>query len=63
MEPPNDTERFIKVGDDTKVVVKAVGTFRILILKNSFYSDLVDTIVVQSDGTRIIGFVQNRNGN
>ena len=45
--PPSDDERFIFVGDSKKVVVKAIGTFR-LHLKIGFYSDLFGTFVVPS---------------
>jgi len=44
---PNDDERFIFVGDGKKVVVEAIGTFR-LQLKTGFYLDLFETFVVLS---------------
>ena len=44
---PSDDERFIFVGDDKKVAVEAIGTFR-LQLKTEFYLDLFETFVVPS---------------
>ena len=44
---PNDGERYIFVGDDKKVEVEAIGTFRLL-LKSSTYLDLNETFVVPS---------------
>ncbi|RDX60278.1 hypothetical protein CR513_61593, partial [Mucuna pruriens] len=43
--PPSDDERFIFVGDDNKVAVEAIGTFR-LQLKTGFCLDLFETFVV-----------------
>ncbi|KAL8157842.1 hypothetical protein AgCh_002526 [Apium graveolens] len=45
--PPIDAERFIYVGNDNKVSVEAVGTFRLL-LKTGIYLDLFETFVVPS---------------
>ncbi|RDX98774.1 hypothetical protein CR513_18263, partial [Mucuna pruriens] len=45
--PPSDDERFIFVGDDNKVAVEAIGTFR-LQLKTGFCLDLFETFVVPS---------------
>ena len=44
---PSDDERFIFVGDDNKVAVEAIGTFRLL-LKTGFNLDLFETFVVPS---------------
>ena len=44
---PNDGERYIFVGDDKKVEVKAIGIFRLL-LNFSTYLDLNETFVVSS---------------
>ena len=44
---PNDGERYIFVGDDKKVEVEAIGTFR-LFLKSGTYLDLNETYVVPS---------------
>jgi len=45
--PPSDAERFIFVGDDNKVAVEAIGTFRLL-LKTRVYLDLFETFVAPS---------------
>jgi len=45
--PPSNDERFIFVGDDKKVTVEVIGTFR-LQLKTGFYLDLFETFVVLS---------------
>ncbi|RDX61625.1 hypothetical protein CR513_60129, partial [Mucuna pruriens] len=45
MQAPSDDERFIFVGDKNKVVVEAIGTFR-LPLKTGFHFDLFETFVV-----------------
>ncbi len=45
--PPSDAERFIYVGDGTKVAVEAIGTFR-LFLKTGFHLDLIETYVAPS---------------
>ncbi|CAJ2664638.1 unnamed protein product [Trifolium pratense] len=45
--PPSDAERFIYVGDDNKVAVEAIGTFRLL-LKTGFHLDLLETFVAPS---------------
>ena len=44
---PNDGERYIFVGDDKKVEVEAIETFRLL-LKSGTYLDLNETYVVPS---------------
>ena len=44
---PSDDERFIFVGDEKKVAVEAIGTFR-LQLKIEFYLNLIETFVVPS---------------
>ena len=44
---PNDGERYIFVGNDKKVEVKAIGIFRLL-LKSGTYLDLNETFVVPS---------------
>ena len=46
-QKPNDGERYIFVGDGKKVVVEAIGTFRLL-LKSGTYLDLNETYVVSS---------------
>ena len=43
----SDDERFIFVGDDKRVAVEAIGTFR-LQLKTRFYLDLFETFVASS---------------
>ena len=44
---PNDSERYIYVGDGKSVEVEAIGTFRLL-LKTGFYLDLKETYVAPS---------------
>ncbi|RDY08810.1 hypothetical protein CR513_06923, partial [Mucuna pruriens] len=45
--PPSDDERFIFMGDENKVAVEAIGTFR-LQLKTGFYLDLFEIFVMSS---------------
>ncbi|RDX62780.1 hypothetical protein CR513_58849, partial [Mucuna pruriens] len=45
--PPSDNERFIFVGDDNKVAIETIETFR-LQLKTGFHLDLFETFVVPS---------------
>ena len=44
---PNDSERYIYVGDDRRDEVKTIGKF-ILVLNTGFYLDLDKTFVVLS---------------
>ena len=45
--PPNDSERFIYVGDGKTAKVEVIGTFRLL-LKTGVYLELKETYVVPS---------------
>ena len=58
--PPNDSERFIYVGDGKTTKVEAIGTFRLL-LKTGVYLDLKETYVVPSFRRNLISiYVLNR---
>lgn len=45
--PPNDSKRFIYVGDGNKIAVEAIRTFRLL-LKTDFQLDLIENFIAPS---------------
>ena len=60
--PPNDSERFIYVGDGKRAKVEAIGTFRLL-LKIGIYLDLKETYIVPSFRRNLISIsVLDRSG-